>query len=479
MFEPGALGDAYIDGRWIGGGRRFAVMNPATGAAIAEVADLGAGEVQGAIDAAAAALPGWAARTADERGEVLRRWAGLMLEHQEALARLLTAEQGKPLAEARGEVAFGASFLTWFAEEARRAYGEVIPSPFGGKRYLTLRQPCGVAAAITPWNFPVAMLARKLAPALAVGCTMVAKPAEETPLCALALAALGEQAGVPAGVFNVVTTLDAAGAGAVLCASPVVRVLSFTGSTEVGRKLYAQCAPTIKKLALELGGNAPVLVFDDADFDSAIDHVIAAKFRNAGQTCVCANRVYVQDGIHDRFVAALASRAAAMQVGPGDVAGSVIGPLINAQAVRKVARLVADCVAKGARVECGGAGDNQGPLFYRPTVLSGVGLGMDILREEVFGPVAPVVRFSGEKEAIGAANDSEVGLAAYAFTQNAGRAWRLADKLQAGIVAINDGLPSNAAAPFGGVKQSGLGREGGRQGLDEYVDVKYVCMGIG
>jgi succinate-semialdehyde dehydrogenase/glutarate-semialdehyde dehydrogenase len=479
MFDPSALGAAYINGRWIDGARRFAVTNPATGAAIAEVADLGPAEAQTAIDAAAAALPAWAARPADERGQMLRRWAALILEHQEALARLLTAEQGKPLAEARGEVAFGASFLIWFAEEARRVYGEVIPSPFGGKRYLTLRQPSGVAAAITPWNFPIGMLARKLAPALAVGCTMVAKPAEETPLCALAMAALGEQAGLPPGVFNVVTTLDAAGAGGVLCASPVVRVLSFTGSTEVGRILYAQCAPTIKKLALELGGNAPVLVFDDADCDSAIDHVIAAKFRNAGQTCVCANRVYVQDGIHDRFVAALTGRAAAMRVGAGDAEGSVIGPLINAQAVQKVERLVADCLAKGARLECGGAADNQGPLFYRPTVLSGITPGMDILREEVFGPVAPVVRFADEQEAIAAANDSEVGLAAYGFTQNAGRAWRLAERLQAGIVAINDGLPSNAVAPFGGIKQSGLGREGGRQGLDEYVDVKYVCMGIG
>jgi succinate-semialdehyde dehydrogenase/glutarate-semialdehyde dehydrogenase len=479
MFDPSALGAAYINGRWIDGARRFAVTNPATGAAIAEVADLGPAEVQTAIDAAAAALPAWAARPADERGQMLRRWAALMLEHQEALARLLTAEQGKPLAEARGEVAFGASFLIWFAEEARRVYGEVIPSPFGAKRYLTLRQPCGVAAAITPWNFPIGMLARKLAPALAVGCTMVAKPAEETPLCALALAALGEQAGIPPGVFNVVTTLDAAGAGGVLCASPVVRVLSFTGSTEVGRILYAQCAPTIKKLALELGGNAPVLVFDDADCDSAIDHVIAAKFRNAGQTCVCANRVYVQSGIHDRFVTTLAARAAAMQVGPGDMEGSVIGPLINAQAVQKVERLVADCLAKGARLECGGAADNQGPLFYRPTVLSGIAPGMDILREEVFGPVAPVVRFADEQQAIAAANESEVGLAAYGFTQNAARAWRLAERLQAGIVAINDGLPSNAVAPFGGIKQSGLGREGGRQGLDEYVDVKYVCMGIG
>jgi len=478
-MKPSDLSSAYIGGRWIVGDKSFPVTNPATGEVIAEVADLTPAEVEDAIDAAAAALPGWSATTPHERGVILRRWAHLIMNHQEALAQLMTAEQGKPLAEARGEVAYGASFIDWFAEEAKRAYGDVIPSVVAGKRYLTLRQPSGVAAAITPWNFPIAMLTRKAGAAIAAGCTMVAKPADETPLCALALAKLGEEAGLPAGVFNVVTTTDAAGAGKVLCDSPIVRVLSFTGSTEVGKLLYRQCAGTMKKLGLELGGNAPVLVFDDADLDKAVAGVIAAKFRNAGQTCICANRVYVQAGIYDAFAERLAEGARKLAVGPGVKDGVAIGPLINQDALDKVERLVGDAVDRGAKVLTGGATHSLGGLFYQPTVLTDVAAPMAMLKEEIFGPVAPLIRFETEAQGVAMANDSSVGLAGYVFTQNVGRVFRVVEALQCGIVAVNDGLPSVAAAPFGGIKESGLGREGGRQGLDEYLDTKYVCIGIG
>ena len=478
-MKPSDFSSAYIGGQWVAGEKTFAVTNPATGVVIAQVADLTTADVQTAIDAAEAALPGWSANTPHERGAILRRWAQLLMSHQEELAQLMTAEQGKPLPEARSEVATGASYIDWFAEEAKRAYGDVIPSIVAGKRYLTLRQPSGVAASITPWNFPIAMLARKVGPAIAAGCTMVAKPADETPLCALALAKLGEEAGLPPGVFNVVTTTDAAGAGKVLCDSPVVRVLSFTGSTEVGKLLYRQCAGTVKKLGLELGGNAPVLVFDDADLDKAVAGVIAAKFRNAGQTCICANRVFVQAGVYDAFAEKLAAAAGRLAVGPGVKDGVAIGPLINQDALTKVERLVGDAVGHGAKVLTGGAAHPLGGLFYEPTVLTDIAAPMGVLREEIFGPVAPLIRFETEAQGIAMANDSSVGLAGYVFTQNVGRVFRVVEALQCGIVAVNDGLPSVAAAPFGGVKESGLGREGGHQGLDEYLDTKYVCIGIG
>jgi succinate-semialdehyde dehydrogenase / glutarate-semialdehyde dehydrogenase len=478
-MKPSDLSSAYIGGQWITGDKTFAVTNPATGVVIAQVADLTPADVQTAIDAAEAALPGWSATTPHERGVILRRWGQLIMSRQEELAQLMTAEQGKPLAEARGEVAYGASFIDWFAEEAKRAYGDVIPSVVAGKRYMTLRQPSGVAAAITPWNFPIAMLTRKAGAAIAAGCTMVAKPADETPLCALALAKLGEEAGLPAGVFNVVTTTDAAGAGKALCDSPVVRVLSFTGSTEVGKLLYRQCAGTVKKLGLELGGNAPVLVFDDADLDKAVAGVVAAKFRNAGQTCVCANRVFVQTGVYDVFAAKLAKAAGKLAVGPGVKDGVAIGPLINQDALDKVQRLVGDAVGHGAKVLTGGAAHPLGGLFYEPTVLTDIAAPMGVLKEEIFGPVAPLIRFETEAQGIAMANDSTVGLAGYVFTRDVGRVFRVVEALQCGIVAVNDGLPSVAAAPFGGVKESGLGREGGHQGLDEYLDTKYVCIGIG
>ena len=477
-MKPSDFSSAYIGGQWVSGEKTFAVANPATGVVIAEVADLTPADAQTAIDAAQAALPGWSATTPHERGVILRRWGQLMMSHQEELAQLMTAEQGKPLAEARGEVATGASYIDWFAEEAKRAYGDVIPSIVAGKRYLTLRQPSGVAASITPWNFPIAMLTRKAGAAIAAGCTMVAKPADETPLCALALAKLGEEAGLPPGVFNVVTTTDAAGAGKALCDSPVVRVLSFTGSTEVGKLLYRQCAGTVKKLGLELGGNAPVLVFYDADLDKAVAGVIAAKFRNAGQTCICANRVFVQAGIYDAFARKLAEAAGKLTVGPGVKAGVAIGPLINQDALDKVERLVGDAVGHGAKVLTGGAAHPLGGLFYEPTVLTDVAAPMGVLKEEIFGPVAPLIRFETEAQGVAMANDSTVGLAGYVFTRDIGRTFRVVEALQCGIVAVNDGLPTVAAAPFGGVKESGLGREGGHQGLEEYLDTKYVCIGI-
>ena len=478
-MTPADLTSAYIGGRWIAGAATFPVRNPATGAIIAQVADLTAGDVEAAIAAAEAALPAWSAKTPYERGAVLRRWSDLILAAHEDLARLMTAEQGKPLAEARGEVAYGASFIDWFAEEAKRAYGDVIPSVVSGKRYLTLRQAAGVAAAITPWNFPIAMLTRKAGAALAAGCTMVAKPSEETPLCALALARLAEEAGLPPGVLNVVTTLDAAGAGQALCNSAAVRVLSFTGSTEVGKRLYRQCAGTMKRLALELGGNAPVLVFDDADLDQAVAGVMAAKYRNAGQTCICANRIFVQSGVYDAFAARLAQASTALVVGPGDAAGTTVGPLINTEAVAKVERLVADAVSGGARVLAGGAADSRGGLFYAPTVLADVTGAMAITREEIFGPVSALIRFESEAEGLALANDVAAGLAGYVFTRDVSRTFRVVEALNCGIVAVNDGLPSVAAAPFGGVKDSGLGREGGHQGLEEYLDTKYVCIGLG
>ncbi len=470
---------AYIDGQWrdADDGAVFAVANPATGDAVASVANCGRSETRAAIAAAARALPEWRARTASDRAACLQRWHRLILEHQEDLARLMTAEQGKPLAEARGEVAYGASFVEWFAEEGKRIYGDVIPGPAADRRILTLKQPIGVVAAITPWNFPVAMITRKIAPALAAGCTAVVKPAEDTPLCALALAELAARAKIPPGVINIVPTANAAASGEELCNSPLVRKLSFTGSTAVGKILMRQCAGTVKKVSLELGGNAPFIVFDDADIDAAVDGAIASKYRNAGQTCVCANRMLVQDGVYAEFAAELASRVESMTVGSGDQQGVLIGPLINAAAVAKVEGLVNDAATHGARILTGGRRHDAGPNYYAPTVLADVTTDMPIAQEEIFGPVAPLFRFSDEASAIRIANDTPYGLAAYFYARDIGRVWRVAEALEYGIVGINEGIISTEVAPFGGVKESGIGREGSRYGIDDYIEIKYLCMG--
>ena len=472
--------DGYIDGAWAAadGGARFAVSNPADGAELARVADMGSAETLRAIAAAERALPAWRARTAKDRAAIMRRWFELILAHTEDLAALMTAEQGKPLGESRGEVAYGASFIEWFAEEGKRAYGEIIPTYAADRRVLVMRQPIGVCAAITPWNFPIAMITRKVAPAFAAGCTVVAKPAEATPLSALALAELAERAGFPAGVFNVVTG-DAARApeiGLALCESPVVRKVSFTGSTEVGRILLRQSANTVKKLSLELGGNAPFIVFDDADLDAAVEGAIASKYRNAGQTCVCANRLYVQEGVYDEFAKRLAARVAQFKVGPGTEPGVTIGPLIEPAAITKVEEHVADALAQGARVLTGGRRHALGGLFFEPTILADVKQSMRVAREETFGPVAPLFRFSTEDEVIAMANATEFGLASYFFSRDLGRVFRVAEALESGMVCVNSGLLSTEIAPFGGVKQSGLGREGSRHGLDEYLEIKYLCL---
>ena len=471
--------DCYIDGGFLPSktGERFRVTNKANGEVITEVADAGAEETDFAIGAAAAALPTWRGLVAKQRTEIMRRWFDLILENQADLALLMTTEQGKPLSEALGEVFYGASFVEWFAEEGRRVYGETIPSPVASRRLLVLKQPIGVVAAITPWNFPIAMITRKIAPALAAGCTVVVKPAEETPLCALALAYLADQAGFPKGVINVVTGSDPAAIGDRLCSSPVVRKLSFTGSTEIGRLLMRQCAPTIKKLSLELGGNAPFIVMDDADLDAAVVGAINSKFRNAGQTCVCANRILVQDGIYDEFAKRMVVAVEKLKVGSGVDAGVTQGPLINADAVAKVERHVADALAKGAKVATGGAKHRLGGNFFQPTVLTGVTTDMVITREETFGPVAPLFRFQTEDEAIALANDSEFGLASYVYTRDIGRVMRMAERLEAGMVGVNEGIIGTAEAPFGGVKQSGIGREGSHFGMDEFLQIKYVCLG--
>jgi succinate-semialdehyde dehydrogenase/glutarate-semialdehyde dehydrogenase len=472
--------EALIDGAWIAGAARFDVLDPATGAKLADVPLLGASEADAAIAAAARALPAWRARTARDRAGILRRWFDLLHAHAEDLARIMTAEQGKPLAEARAEVTFGASFIEWFAEEARRIYGETIPTTDPNKRYLVIRQPIGVCAAITPWNFPIAMITRKVAPAIAAGCTVVVKPAEATPLCALALAGLAQRAGLPAGVLNVLTS-DAGGAaaiGKVLCASPAVRHLSFTGSTEVGRLLVAQCAPSVKKLSLELGGNAPFIVFDDADLDSAVEGAMVSKYRNAGQTCVCANRFFVQAGIYEAFLERLAAKAREIRLGNGFEPGVAQGPLIDGDAVLKVEAHVADALAKGARLIAGGGrADAFGPRFFAPTVLADVTPLMRCASEETFGPVAAVSRFETEADAVRLANATEFGLASYLYSRDIGRIFRVAEALEYGMVGVNTGLVSTAEVPFGGVKQSGLGREGARQGIDEYVETKYLCLG--
>jgi succinate-semialdehyde dehydrogenase/glutarate-semialdehyde dehydrogenase len=470
----------WIDGQWVDAdsGRVFAVTDPATGRKIADVADMGVAETRRAIDAAARALPAWRARSAKDRGAVLRRWFDLVIAHTDDLALLMTTEQGKPLAEARGEVAYGASFIEWFAEEGKRAYGDVIPSTGADRRLLVIKQPIGVCAAITPWNFPIAMITRKVAPALAAGCTVVAKPAEATPLSALALVELANQAGIPPGVFNIVVA-DAAGASAIgleLCTNPIVRKVSFTGSTEVGRILLRQSADTVKKLSLELGGNAPFIVFDDADLDAAVEGALASKYRNAGQTCVCANRLYVQDGVYDAFAAKLVAKVSQLKVGAGTEPGVMIGPLIEAAAIEKVASHVADALAKGATLLLGGKPHERGGLFFQPTVLADVTPAMQVAREETFGPVAPLFRFKEEADAIAMANDTEFGLAAYFYSRDIGRVFRVAEALESGMVCANSGLLSNEVSPFGGVKQSGLGREGSRYGLDEYLEIKYLCI---
>jgi succinate-semialdehyde dehydrogenase/glutarate-semialdehyde dehydrogenase len=469
---------AYVAGHWCDAdhGARAPVSNPATGAMLARVPLLGAAETRRAISAARDAQKLWAAKTAKERAVVLRRWFDLMMAHQDDLARILTAEQGKPLAEARGEIAYGASFIEWFADEGRRIYGETIPPHASDKRILVIKQPIGVAAAITPWNFPNAMITRKVGPALAAGCAMVLKPALETPLSALALAVLGEEAGLPGGLFSVLTG-DGPTIGGEFTANPIVSKLSFTGSTAVGRLLMRQCADSIKKLSLELGGNAPFIVFDDADLDSAVEGALAAKFRNAGQTCVCANRLFVHEKIHDDFAARFAARVAALSVGDGMTAGVQQGPLIDAAALAKVEEHVADVLAQGGQAIVGGARHPLGGTFYQPTVLTGVMPGMKIFHEETFGPVAPLIRFRDEAEVIELANRTEFGLASYFYSRDIGRVMRVAEALEYGMVGVNTGLISTAEAPFGGVKQSGLGREGSRHGIGEYLEMKYICLG--
>ncbi len=481
LNNPNLLRQAsYIDGQWVAadGGGTFAVTNPANGESIARIPCCGAAETRRAIEAAERAFAGWRERTAADRAKIIRRWCELMLANQEDLARIMTAEQGKPLAESRGEIVYAASFLEWFAEEAKRAYGEVIPPPLADRRLVVTKEPIGVCAAITPWNFPSAMITRKAGPALAAGCTMILKPAEQTPLSALALAELAMQAGVPAGVFNVVTgDVDAAAAiGGELTANPAVRKLSFTGSTEVGRLLMRQCAPTLKKLSLELGGNAPFIVFDDADADAAVAGAIASKYRNAGQTCVCSNRFLVQNGIYDAFAAKLAKAVAGLKVGNGMDDGVTQGPLIDEAAVTKVERLIADATSQGARIIAGGKRHVLGGTWFEPSILADVTTTMAMAREEIFGPVAPLFRFHTEDEAVRMANDTEYGLAAYFYSRDIGRVWRVAGKLEYGMVGINTGLISNEVAPFGGVKQSGLGREGSRHGLDEYMEMKYLAI---
>ncbi|MDK9691958.1 NADP-dependent succinate-semialdehyde dehydrogenase [Azospira sp.] len=467
----------YLNGQWVGGESDFPVRNPASGAELARVPRLGAAETRAAIAAADAAWPAWRGRTAKERAGVLRRWFELMNQHADDLALLMTSEQGKPLAEARGEVAYAASFVEWFAEEAKRAYGETIPAVAADKRMLVIKQPIGVCAAITPWNFPAAMITRKVAPALAAGCTVVVKPAEQTPLTALALAELAHRAGFPAGVFNVITG-DPVAIGGELTSNPTVRKLSFTGSTEVGRLLMGQCAPSIKKLSLELGGNAPFIVFDDADLDAAVEGAMISKYRNTGQTCVCANRLLVQDGIYEAFAARLAAKVATLKVGEGTEAGVTQGPLIDADALAKVEAHIADAVAHGARVLAGGRRHEKGGTFFQPTVLADVTPQMRVAREETFGPVAPLFRFQTEEEAIALANATEFGLASYFYSRDIGRIFRVGEALEYGMVGVNTGLISNEVAPFGGIKQSGLGREGSKYGLEEYLEVKYLCLGL-
>jgi succinate-semialdehyde dehydrogenase/glutarate-semialdehyde dehydrogenase len=472
---------ALVGGRWRAestSGQRFDVHNPATGEVIANLPDIGIDEVREAIDAAWAAQRDWARRTGIQRSRVLKKWHALWLEHADDLAVILTSEQGKPLSEARGEILYGASFLEWFAEEAKRVYGDTIPGHTESARIIVLKQPVGVVGAITPWNFPNAMIARKVAPALAVGCAMVAKPARETPLSMLALAVLAGRAGLPAELFSVLTMAGGSAFGKELSSNPKIAKITFTGSTEVGRTLMRQGAEQIKRLGLELGGNAPFIVFDDADLDAAVEGAIASKYRNAGQTCVCANRLYVQDGVYDAFVERLAARVSTLRVGNGLDPDTAVGPLINQKGVEKVETHLADALARGARVVRGGHRSTLGPLYFEPTVLADVTQQMLVAREETFGPLAPVIRFNTEEEAIAMANDSEFGLAGYFFARDIGKVFRVAEAMQVGMVGVNTGMISTEVAPFGGVKQSGIGREGSKYGIDDYLDIKYVCLGI-
>lgn len=469
---------AYIDGKWVDGdsGETFAVTNPATGGSIAEVASCGAAETRRAIEAAEAAMPGWRKRSAKDRANVLRRWFTLMMDAQEDLAQIMTAEQGKPLAESRGEIAYGANYIEWFAEEAKRVYGDTIPGPSDDKRIVVIKQPVGVVACITPWNFPNAMLARKIGPALAAGCPVVCKPANATPLSALAMVELAERAGVPAGVINIVGGRTSE-IGSEMTSNPIVRKLTFTGSTEVGKMLMAACAGTVKRTSMELGGNAPFIVFDDADLDAAVQGALQSKFRNAGQTCVCANRILVQDSVYDDFTERLMRAAADLKVGNGIDEGVTIGPLINEEAANDVRGFIDDAVAKGAKVVAGGQRSDLGASFVEPTILGDARDDMRVFREEIFGPVAPLFKFKTEEDAIRMANDTNVGLASYFYSRDVGRIWRVGEALEYGIVGINEGLISNEMAPFGGVKESGQGREGSRYGMDDYLDIKYMCMG--
>jgi len=467
----------YIDGAWVrGNGTTIRVDDPASGDIIGEVPDFGATETRRAIEAADAALPAWRARTAKERSAIVRRWFEMMMASTEDLARLMTREQGKPLSESRGEVGYAAGFLEWFSEEAKRVYGDTIPAPQSDKRIIVIKQPVGVVACITPWNFPLAMITRKAGPAIAAGCTVVLKPASQTPFSALALAVLAERAGLPKGVLNIVTG-SAAAIGGELTSNPTVRKLSFTGSTEVGKILMAQCASTVKKLSLELGGNAPFIVFDDADLDAAVEGAIHSKFRNTGQTCVCANRLLVQDGIHDQFASRLSVAIGALNPAPGSEPGATQGPLIDDAAVGKVEEHIADAIGRGARVIAGGRRHRRGGRFFEPTILTGMTPAMRMAREETFGPVAPLFRFMTESEAIALANDTPFGLAAYFYGRDIGRIWRVAEALEYGIVGINTGLVSTEVAPFGGVKESGLGREGSKYGIEEFLEIKYLCFG--
>ncbi len=469
----------YIGGKWCDadGGGTINVNDPGKGTVIGTVPNMGAAETARAIDAAEAALPAWRSMLASERAKIMRHFFDLMMANQDDLGELLSCEQGKPFAEAKGEIAYSASFIEWFAEEGKRAYGEVVPTFAANRRVVTIKQGIGVVAAITPWNFPSAMIGRKLGPALAAGCTMVLKPASATPYSALALAALAEEAGVPAGVFNVVTG-SARAIGGTLTSSPKVRKITFTGSTEIGIQLLRECAETVKKASMELGGNAPFIVFDDADIDAAVEGAIISKFRNCGQTCVCTNRFYVQDTVYDEFVAKLATKAAALPIGYGMDAGTMVGPLIDMAAVEKTEEHLADALAGGATLLAGGKRHALGGTFYEPTVVANVKSDMKLAREETFGPLAGVIRFIDEAEAIALANDSEFGLAAYFYARDLGRVWRVAEALESGIVGINTGIISTEVAPFGGVKMSGLGREGSRHGLDDYMELKYMCMGI-
>ena len=468
----------YIAGEWVDArdGRTIPVTNPADGSMLGAVPSVGVEEVRRAVEAADAALPAWRAETAKARSAILRRWFDLCLAHQDDLATILTLEQGKPLAEAKGEIAYGSGFIEWFSEEARRVYGDLIPPNAPGRRIVVTKEPIGVAATITPWNFPNAMIARKVGAALAAGCTVVTKPATSTPYSALALAELADRAGLPTGTFNVITG-SASVIGGELTANPIVRKVSFTGSTEVGRMLLRQCADTIKKVSLELGGNAPFIVFDDADLDRAVTGAMASKFRNAGQTCVCANRIFVQAGVYDAFAAKLRDTVARLVIGNGMDAGVTIGPLIDAHAIAKVEEHIDDALAHGASVYVGGKRHALGGTFFEPTILTNVPAGTKLMHEETFGPVAPLIRFTSEDEVIRMANDTEFGLASYFYTRDLGRAWRVGEALEYGIVGVNEGIISTEVAPFGGVKQSGIGREGSKYGIEEYLEVKYLCMG--